>query len=74
MLANLYLHWFDALFHGPQGPARKADVKLVRYADDFVALAKQMGSETIEFIEALPKNALGKILRKELHAQNQEQA
>ena len=52
LLANLYLHWFDALFHGPQGPARKADVKLVRYADDFVALARQMGSETIEFIES----------------------
>ena len=30
LLANLYLHWFDVLFHGPQGPARKADVKLVR--------------------------------------------
>lgn len=52
LLANLYLHWFDALFHGPQGPARRADVKLVRYADDFVAMAKQMGSETIEFIES----------------------
>jgi RNA-directed DNA polymerase len=52
LLANLYLHWFDALFHGPQGPARRADVKLVRYADDFVALAKQMGSETVEFIES----------------------
>jgi RNA-directed DNA polymerase len=52
LLANLYLHWFDALFQGPQGPARKADVKLVRYADDFVALAKQMGTETIEFIES----------------------
>jgi RNA-directed DNA polymerase len=38
LLANLYLHWFDALFHGPEGPARKAGVKLVRYADDFVAL------------------------------------
>src|SRR2546426_3865117 len=52
LLANLYLHWFDALFHGPEGPARRADVKLVRYADDFVALAKQMGSETIEFVES----------------------
>jgi len=52
LLANLYLHWFDALFYGPQGPGRKADVKLVRYADDFVAMAKQMGSETIEFIES----------------------
>ncbi len=52
LLANLYLHWFDALFYGPHGPARRADVQLVRYADDFVALAKQMGSETIEFIES----------------------
>jgi RNA-directed DNA polymerase len=52
LLANLYLHWFDALFHGPQGPARKGDVKLVRFADDFVALAKQMRSETLEFIES----------------------
>lgn len=52
LLANLYLHWFDALFHGPQGPARRAGVKLVRYADDFVARAKRMGSETIEFIES----------------------
>ena len=52
LLANLYLHWFDALFHGPQGPARWADAKLVRYADDFVVLAKQMEAETIAFIES----------------------
>jgi RNA-directed DNA polymerase len=52
LLANLYLHWFDALFHGPQGPARWAEAKLVRYADDFVVLAKQMGAETIEYIES----------------------
>ena len=30
--------------------------------------------EAIEFIDALPKNALGKILRKELHARNQAEA
>lgn len=52
LLANLYWHWFDALFQGPEGPARKGDVKLVRYADDFVALAKQLGWESIEFIES----------------------
>jgi RNA-directed DNA polymerase len=52
LLANLYLHWFDTLFHRPHGPARRADVKLVRYADDFVALAKRMTSEVIEFIES----------------------
>ncbi len=52
LLANLYLHWFDALFHGPRGPAQWADAKLVRYADDFVVLAKQMGAETIALIES----------------------
>jgi RNA-directed DNA polymerase len=41
LLANLYLHWFDALFHGPEGPARKADVKLVRYADDCAPRAQR---------------------------------
>ena len=52
LLANLYLHWFDALFYGPQGPGRGAESHLVRYADDFVAMAKQMSAETIEFIES----------------------
>ncbi len=52
LLANLYLHWFDALFHGPQGPARRAGARLVRYADDFVVLAKQMAAGTIAFIES----------------------
>jgi RNA-directed DNA polymerase len=52
LLANLYLHWFDALFHGPQGPARSAGAKLVRYADDFVVLAKRIGPEIVEFIES----------------------
>ena len=46
LLANLYLHWFDALFYGPQGPGRGAESHLVRYADDFVAMAKQMTAET----------------------------
>jgi acyl-CoA synthetase (AMP-forming)/AMP-acid ligase II len=37
-------------------------------------LASFKRPEDIEFIEALPKNPLGKILRKELHAREQEQA
>lgn len=37
-------------------------------------LASFKRPEEIEFIEALPKNALGKILRKELHARDQAQA
>jgi acyl-CoA synthetase (AMP-forming)/AMP-acid ligase II len=37
-------------------------------------LASFKRPEQIEFIDALPKNALGKILRKELHAREQMQA
>ena len=52
LLANLYLHWFDALFHGANGPARTGEAKLVRYADDMVVLAKQWTPELTEYIES----------------------
>ena len=45
LLANLFLHWFDALFHGPQGPSSWADARLVRYADDMVILAREGSGE-----------------------------
>jgi len=51
LLANLYLHWFDKVFHGPGGPAVWAKAKLVRYADDFVVLARYQGPELGTFIE-----------------------
>jgi RNA-directed DNA polymerase len=40
LLANLYLHWFDYQFHRADGPYHWAHARLVRYADDFVILAK----------------------------------
>lgn len=40
LMANLYLHWFDRRFHRPTGPGGWANAKLVRYADDFVILAR----------------------------------
>jgi RNA-directed DNA polymerase len=52
LLANLYLHWFDALFHGPQGPARWADAKFVRYADDMVMLARTWTAELSAYVES----------------------
>jgi RNA-directed DNA polymerase len=51
LLANLYLHWFDKLFHRPDGPYRWADARLVRYADDFVILAKDVGERIEQFVE-----------------------
>lgn len=51
LLANLYLHWFDKAFHRPDGPAQWAGAKLVRYADDFVVLARYQSPKLIGFIE-----------------------
>ena len=51
LLANLYLHGFDKLFHRPDGPHRWANARLVRYADDFVILAKHVGGRITQFVE-----------------------
>jgi RNA-directed DNA polymerase len=51
LLANLYLHWFDKLFHRPDGPYHWANARLVRYADDFVILAKYVGGRIERFVE-----------------------
>ena len=51
LLANLYLHWFDKPFHQPAGPAHWAGAKLVRYADDFVVLARYQGTRLKDWIE-----------------------
>jgi len=59
LLANLYLHWFDAVFHGPEGPVRWAGAKLVRYADDFVVLARYQGKRLRNWIETKLEARLG---------------
>jgi RNA-directed DNA polymerase len=41
LLANVYLHWFDKLFHRADGPAAWAKAKRVRYADDCVPRAQR---------------------------------
>jgi hypothetical protein len=53
LLANLYLHWFEKAFHRPDGPACWANAKLVRYADDFVILARYQSRRLIEWVESL---------------------
>jgi RNA-directed DNA polymerase len=51
LLANIYLHDFDRAFHGPDGPAQFANARLVRYADDFVVLARFLGPRIIQWLE-----------------------
>jgi RNA-directed DNA polymerase len=52
LLANIYLHWFDKFFHGKEGPAKWAKASMVRYADDFVVLARCQGTRLVEWIES----------------------
>ena len=65
LLANLFLHWFDALFHGPQGPSRWADAKLVRYADDMVILAREWTGELTEWVESRLEGKFGLEINRE---------
>jgi RNA-directed DNA polymerase len=53
LLANLYLHWFEKRFYSPDGPGRWANAKLVRYADDFVVLARYQSRQLVNWIEGL---------------------
>jgi RNA-directed DNA polymerase len=53
LLANLYLHWFDKQFYRSDGPGRWAKAQLVRYADDFVVLARCQSRRLIDWIEGL---------------------
>lgn len=66
LLANLYLHWFDKVFHQNSGPAVWAKAKLVRYADDFVVLApRYVGSKLTSYIEDKLETWLGLKINRE---------
>ncbi|MFV2070931.1 MAG: group II intron reverse transcriptase/maturase, partial [Pirellulales bacterium] len=59
ILANAFLHWFDRAFHGAGGPATWAKARLVRYADDFVVMAKYVGPRITGWIESVLQDRLG---------------
>jgi RNA-directed DNA polymerase len=65
LLANIYLHWFDHVFHAKGGPAQWARAVLVRYADDFVVLARSAGEDLREFIEKKIEDWLGLKINRE---------
>ena len=65
LLANVYLHWFDKKFNGADGPAKWANAKLVRYADDFVVLARYQGTRLQGWIEEKIERRLGLEINRE---------
>jgi RNA-directed DNA polymerase len=65
LLANIYLHGFDKAFHGKDGLAKKCGAKLVRYADDFVILMREMNDKAGEWIETVIEGSMGLLINRE---------
>jgi RNA-directed DNA polymerase len=65
LLANSFLHWFDRTFFSERGPATWARARLVRYADDFVVMARYVDHRIIGFIEAIIEGRLGLTINRE---------
>jgi RNA-directed DNA polymerase len=66
LLANAYLHWFDKVFHMQEtGPRWWANARLVRYADDFVVLARYQGPNLRRFVEGFIEGRMGLSINRE---------
>lgn len=65
LLANIYLHWFDKTFHRTTGPAEWAKARLVRYADDFVVMARYQSATLKGWIENKLEGWLGLVINRE---------
>ena len=60
LLANIYLHELDRAFHEDEdGPYRRANARLVRYADDLVVLARYLGRRITGWMERKLEEDLG---------------
>ena len=65
LLSNIYLHELDRQWHAPQGPRARFNARLVRYADDFVVLARSIGEPIERFLEETLEGKLGLEINRE---------
>jgi len=65
LLANVFLHWFDKVFHSSTGPAAWAGAKLVRYCDDFVILVRYLTPRIKKYVEEKIEDWMGLTLNRE---------
>lgn len=65
LLANLYLHWFDKLFHRADGPRWWANARMVRYADDFVIQARYISDRLRMWVETTVEGRFGLTINRE---------
>jgi RNA-directed DNA polymerase len=65
LLANIFLNWFDKLFYGRDGPGTWAKAQVIRYADDFVILARYLTPKIVEWIERTLEGRFGLKINRE---------
>jgi len=53
LLANIYMNLIDKVINKPDGLFKRAGVKIVRYADDFVLMSKELKEEELEKLKEL---------------------
>jgi group II intron reverse transcriptase/maturase len=65
LLSNIYLHAFDRIVSNPKGKFAKANIRIVRYADDFVLMGNYYYSrEILKYLDSL-MNRMGLTINKE---------
>ena len=66
LLANIYLHQMDSAFHEEEGgPYKMANARLVRYADDFVIMARYIGPRMVSWVEGKLEKELGLVVNRD---------
>ena len=65
LLANVYLHWLDKRFNQTGGPAQFANARIIRYADDFVIMARYIGTGITDWVEATVEDWMGLTLNRD---------
>jgi RNA-directed DNA polymerase len=65
LLANVFLHWIDKRFHGKDGPFHWANARLIRYADDFVVMARWQGPRIETWIRETVEDWMGLTINRE---------
>jgi len=53
LLANIYFHLIDRIINNPMSLFHKHEVKIVRYADDFVLMGKDLPDQVIQKLKSL---------------------
>lgn len=53
LLANVYMHLLDRIVNSPNSLFGKAGIKIIRYADDFILMGKELSEEVLSELESI---------------------